>query len=389
MLRFAIPCRKLVRRPSPATSRLAALALPVALLAACSQDGPPPLPPLPEGALEAVVTDPGVPREQLARAVDDLFTAEGIGTTYALVVMHKGEVVAERYGEGVTADTRFVGWSMSKTVTAVLVGMLVADGRVELDDPAPVASWQRAGDPRGEITLRHLLQMRSGLRHREGYDPPYESSEVRMLYLAGHDDMAAFAEAQALETVPGEEFRYSTATSVILADIATDLIAPDGTPAQRQQAMASFLDARLAAPLGMKSMVGEYDAAGTLTGGSSIWATARDWGKFGEFLRHGGSVKGAQIVPRRWIEFMRTPSPASPDYGAQTWLNRPSGGDRDELFAARGPDTAFAAVGHLGQYVIVSPDQSLTVVRLGKTDGPERHALVEQLADIVQLYPGR
>ena len=381
---FATPCPKLVRRPS-----LAALALPLALLAGCSQDGPPPLPPLPEGALEAVVTDPGVPREQLGRAVDDLFTAEGIGTTYAVVVLHKGEVVAERYGEGMSEETRFVGWSMSKTVTAVLIGMLVADGRLELDEAAPVPSWQRAGDPRGEITLRELLQMRSGLRHREGYDPPYESSEVQMLYLKGHDDMAAFAEAQALETVPGEEFRYSTATSVILADIATDLIAPDGSPVQRQQAMASFLDARLAAPVGMESMVGEYDAAGTLVGGSSIWATARDWGKFGEFLRHGGSVKGAQIVPRRWIEFMRAPSPASPDYGAQLWLNRPSEGERNELFAARGPDTAFAAVGHLGQYVIVSPDQSLTVVRLGKTDGPERHALVEQLADIVQLYPGR
>ncbi|WP_245978542.1 serine hydrolase domain-containing protein [Aurantiacibacter xanthus] len=347
------------------------------------------MPPLPAGALEAVVTDPGVPREQLARAVDDLFTAEDIGTTYAVVVVHNGKIVAERYAEGMSEDTRFVGWSMSKTVTAVLIGMLVADGRLELDEPAPVPSWQRAGDPRGEITLRQLLQMRSGLRHNEGYDPPYESSEVQMLYLAGHDDMAAFAEAQALETAPGEQFRYSTATSVILADIATDLIAPDGTPAQRQQAMATFLDARLAAPLGMESMIGEYDAAGTLTGGSSIWATARDWGKFGEFLRHGGSVKGAQIVPRRWIEFMRTPSPASPDYGAQTWLNRPSGGERSELFAARGPDSAFAAVGHLGQYVIVSPDQSLTVVRLGKTDGPERPALVQQLADIVQLYPGR
>ncbi|WP_137680428.1 serine hydrolase domain-containing protein [Aurantiacibacter suaedae] len=389
MPRFATPCPKLVRRPSPSHLGLAALTLPLALLAGCSQDGPPPLPPLPEGALEAVVTDPGVPREPLARAVDDLFTAEGIGTTYALVVLHEGEIVAERYGEGMSADTRFIGWSMSKTVTAALIGMLVADGRLQLDDPAPVPSWQRAGDPRGEITLRHLLQMRSGLRHREGYDPTYESSEVQMLLLSGRDDMAAFAEAQALESMPGEEFRYSTATSVILADIATDLIAPDGSPVQRQQAMASFLDARLAAPLGMESMVGEYDAAGTLVGGSSIWATARDWGKFGEFLRHGGSVKGAQIVPRRWIEFMRTTSPASPDYGAQTWLNLPSGGERNELFAARGPDTAFAAVGHLGQYVIVSPEQKLTVVRLGKTDGPQRYALVEQLADIVQLYPGR
>ena len=380
MLRFAFPCPKLSLAPS-----LAALGL----LAACSQDGPPPLPPLPEGALEAVSTEPGVPREQLARAVDALFSAEGIGNTYAVVVLHKGEVAAERYADGFAPETRFVGWSMSKTVTAVLIGMLVADGRLALDETAPVPSWQRAGDPRGEITLRQLLQMRSGLRHSEGADPPYESSEVQMLYLAGRDDMAAFAEAQALDHAPGEHFQYSTSTSTILADIATDVIAPDAMPAQRRMAMAHFLEARLAAPLGIESMVGEYDAAGTLVGGSAIWATARDWGRFGEFLRHGGSVRGAQIVPRRWIEFMRTPSPAAPDYGAQTWLNRPSGTDRNVLFAARGPDSAFAAIGHLGQYIIVSPAQGLTIVRLGKTDEPERAALVDRLADIVQLYPGR
>ena len=357
------------------------------LLAGCAQSGPPPPPPLPEGALEVISENPGVDREKLARAVDALFTREGIGETRALVVMHRGEVAAERYGEGFDAETPLVGWSMSKTVTAVLVGMLVADGRLQLDGPAPVAIWQRAGDPRGEITLRHLLQMRSGLRHDEKSEPVYTSPEVRMMFLDGSADMAGWAEAQPPDHAAGSTFAYSTNTSAILADIATNLIAPDAPPDERQQAMELFLNSRLAVPLGMKSMRGEYDAAGTLAGGSFIWANARDWARFGEFLRHGGSVKGAQLVPRRWIDFMKSESPRSPDYGAQLWLNRSSGEDRDELFAEQGPGDAFAAVGHLGQYMIVVPSRGLTIVRLGKTDQEERKALVDALAEIVALYP--
>ena len=359
------------------------------LVSGCSQAGPPPEPPLSEPALNAVSAEPGVPREPLARAVDDLFALEGVGETRALLVLYQGKIVAERYGDGFSEETPHVGWSMSKAVTATLIGMLVADGRMELDSSAPVPSWQRAGDPRGAITLRHLLQMRSGLRHEENAAPIYTSSEVLMMFLDGRDDMAAWAEAQPLEHSPGSKFQYSSATSVILADIATDLIAPDAPAAERQRVMAEFLDARLAVPLGMTSMRGEYDAAGTLVGGSAIWATARDWGKFGEFLRNAGSVDGAQIVPRGWIEFMTTPSPAAPDYGGQIWLNRASQTDRNVLFAAQGPDDAFAAVGHLGQYVIVSPSQQLVVVRLGKTDQPDQDALIAELADIFALYRGR
>ena len=376
------------RLPARSPSVLAALA-PIALLAACSQDGPPPEPPLPAEALEAVVEDPGVPREQLARAVDALFTADGIGETRALLVLHGGEVVAERYGEGYGPDIRFTGWSMSKSVTGVLLGMMVADGRLRLDDTPPIPAWQRPGDPRSGITLRHLLQMRSGLRHQEGADPAYESSEVRMLFMDGRDDMSGWAEAQSLEHEPGSTFQYSTATTVILSDIAAETIARGDSANARQAAMAEFVDARLAVPLGMDSLVGEYDANGTLVGGSYFWATARDWAKFGEFLRNYGSVAGAQIVPRGWIEFMRRPSPASPDYGAQLWLNHPSGTERDNLFDGAIDEDIFAAIGHLGQYIIVAPDRRLTVVRLGYTEEDNRDRLVEELEDIVALYPSR
>ncbi len=366
-----------------------AAALPALLLAACGEAAPAPEVPLTPEAVAAVAEEPGVDRDNLARAVDELFTREGIGETRALIVLHGGEVAAERYGEGYGPETRFLGWSMSKTVTGVMMGMMVADGRLRLDDSPPIPNWQRAGDPRGEITLRQLLQMRSGLRHEEKADPVYTSPEVRMMFLEGRDDMAGWAEAQPLESEPGREFDYSTPTGMILADIAARVLAPTGGPAERQATVAEYLRARLAVPLGMDSLIAEYDRAGTMMGGSMIWASAPDWGRFGEFLRRKGSVRGAQIVPRGWIEFMLRPSPRASDYGAMLWLNRASGGERKVLFPDHGPDDLFGAVGHLGQYVLVSPGLKLTVVRLGKTDDVDRPALVQALAEIVALYSER
>jgi CubicO group peptidase (beta-lactamase class C family) len=361
--------------------------LPALLLAGCGEAAPPPEPPLAPEALAAVSENPGTQRAKLARAIDNLFVAEGIGETRAVVVMHGGEIVAERYGEGYGAQTPFVGWSMSKTVTALLIGALVSEGRLELDSSPPIPAWQRAGDPRGAITLRHLLQMRSGLRHEEMADPVYSSSEVRMMFLDGRDDMAAWAEAQPLEHEAGAVHQYSTATSTILADIAARVLAPEGSVEDRQRAMAAFLASRLAGPLRAPSFMAEFDAAGTMMGGSMIWATARDWAKLGELLRHKGSVGGTQLVPRSWIEFMTSPSPRAADYGAHIWLNRDSGEERVVLYPEQGPGSAFGLVGHLGQYVIVSPAQKLTIVRLGKTDNAERQALVEHIARIAALYP--
>ena len=377
----------MTRRAFPS---FAATLLPALMLAACGESGaqpPPGPPPLPPEALQAVAENPGVAREKLARAVDALFSREDIGETRAVLVLHRGEPDAERYAEGYGPQTRFLGWSMSKTVTAVLIGALVAEGRLRLDESPPIRHWQRPGDPRGEITLRQLLQMRSGLRHEEKAEPVYESDEVRMLFRDGRDDMAAWAEAQPLEHEPGTEFTYSTPTGVILSDVAARVLTPRGNADMRRSAVAEFFESRISGPLDAPSFTPEYDAAGTMIGGSMIWANARDWAKFGEMLRHKGSVKGAQLVPRAWVEFMIRPSPRASDYGAMLWLNRASETDRDVLFADQGPEDAFALVGHLGQYVIVSPSQDLTIVRLGKTDQQDRAALVDALAEIAALYP--
>lgn len=374
--------------PRRAFPSFACLLLPALMLAGCGGAGPS-QPPLAPAALAAVSKDPGVPREKLARALDALFTRHDLGETRAVLVLHGGKTAAERYESGYGPQTRFLGWSMSKTVTGVLIGVLVAEGRLRLDTTPPIPAWQRPGDPRGAITLRQLLQMRSGLRHKENSAPLYDSGEVRMLFRDGRDDMAGWAEAQPLAHEAGQVFTYSTPTGVILADIAARVLAPDATPDARQQAVAGFFASRLSGPLGARSFTPEYDASGTMIGGSMIWASARDWGKFGEMLRHKGSVNGAQLVPRAWVEFMTRPSPRAPDYGAMTWLNRPSGTKRNVLFAAQGPKDAFAAIGHLGQYVIVSPSQELTIVRLGKTDEADIPALQEALAKVTALYPSR
>jgi len=358
-------------------------------LASCSDTAPVQEPPLTEAALAAVMGDPGAAKRPLAREIDQLFTREGLGETRAVVLLHEGEIAAERYAPGYDADTRFISWSMAKTVTAVMIGMLVADGRLELDEPAPVESWQRPGDARSEITLRHLLQMRSGLDHTEAGPVPVESSEVRMLFLDGRDDMAGWAEEQPLEAEPGERFEYSSNTTVILADIAARTLTDSEDPEVRRQAVADYLDARLFEPLAMNSVMPEFDASGTLIGGSLIHATARDWARFADFLRNKGSYRGAQLVPRGWVEQMVTPSPKSPHYGFQTWLNRPTGEADHPLIPERAPDSLFAMIGHMGQYALVSPSQRVTLVRLGHSDAPQRRAMLQQAADVLELYPQR
>ena len=368
-----------------------ALLLPPLLLVAGCGAATPAETPLSQQALAAVTADAGAPKDQLARALDDIFTAQGVGETRAVVVMANGKLAAERYAPGYDKDTRFVSWSMAKTVTGVLIGMLVSDGLLALDKPAPVPLWQRPGDPRAEITLRHLLQMRSGLRHTEAGDPPYESSEVRMLFLDGRDNMARWASEQPLEAEPGKMFEYSSNTSVILADIAARALTASDKPEARRKAVADYLQQRLFGPLGMTSMVPEFDASGTLVGGSLMHATARDWAKLGEMLRlKGRAPVGEQLVPQRWVEAMVTPSPASPHYGFQTWLNREVPGSEPSehpLFPDRAPKSLFSLIGHMGQYVLVSPEQRVTLVRLGHSDSAERPVMLQRAADVLELYP--
>lgn len=362
-------------------------------LSGCGGDGGPGTAPPKSAAELAYISDSSpIAKARLDAAIAPLFDDPAMAETRAFLVMYKGKIIAERYGEGYDEDTRLISWSMAKSFTGVLIGFLVADGRLVLDDPAPVPAWQRSGDPRGEITLRQLLQMSSGLDHtetaEEGGKTVYEADTNRMLFLEGSHDTAAYAEARPMEAPPGEKFEYSTASSIILSDIITRTLTENTDPQVRRDTTLRFIRGRLLEPLGMDGTYPEFDPNGTFLGGSFIHATARDYAKFGEFLRHNGARRGAKHLPVSWVRFMKTSSENDPAYGGHLWLNkrRPEGRDQ-VLFPDNGPETIFAALGHLGQQIVVSPQQQLTVVRLGKTQDNVLAPMSAQIGRIMALFP--
>ena len=329
---------------------------------------------------------PLAPDPAIRAKADALFRdAEAVGETRALYVLRDGEPVYERYAPGFGRDSKLISWSMAKSITAVLTGFLVADGQLSLDGPAPVAAWQRSGDPRGAITLRNLLHMTSGLEHVEAGGATWNVDTFDMLFGRGAADMAGFAEAKPAAAQPGEVFNYSSATSVILADIIANTLTPSRNAAARREAVREFMRGRLIEPLGMTSLTPEFDAKGTMIGGSIMHATARDYAKFGEFLRNRGVAGGQRLLPETWMSFMLTPSSNDAGYGGHIWLNRrrPPGAEA-ALWPDRGPNDLFACIGHQGQYIIVSPSQRVTIVRLGITRDDQFPALRHHLADLTE-----
>jgi CubicO group peptidase (beta-lactamase class C family) len=321
--------------------------------------------------------------------VDALFKAD-VGETRGALLIRNGQIVAKRYGTGYSDANRFISWSMAKTVTAALVGELVADGTLSLDAPAPVAEWQGANDPRRAITLRQLLHMASGLAHTEVGKPVEASDTNQVLFVSGTQAMAARAIGATLEKKPGAKFEYSSLTTLLLSEIITRKLTPSRDAKIRAAAYRAFAEDRLFRAAGITSAVLEFDGAGTQIGGSILHMTLDDYGRLGQVLLAGKGPDGTQVIAPDWLDFMRAPSPTNAEYGAQTWLNRAGGADgTPNLFPGTGPDTLYAAQGHLGQYVIVSPDQGLVLVRLGKTnDGsPESAKLRTRLGTVVGSIP--
>ncbi|AOR77628.1 hypothetical protein NRB_30460 [Novosphingobium sp. 11B] len=376
-----------VRRPP-----LIAAMLMLPALWGCGSGAPEGPPPPSTESLAAIKDAGGAPRESLGRTIDRLFDDEAVGKTDALVILKRGSVVVERYGEGVKPDSRLPGWSAGQCVTALMIGQLVSDGRLRLNESAPVPEWQRPGDPRGVITLRQLLQMRSGLRHVETTSAGTgriedESDRMRMLFLDGRDDMASYAEAQPLEAPAGKIFVHSSASAVILSDLAARVLSPDHDALRRRAAVSDYLRNRVLQPIGLGSAIVGYDRAGTMIGSGMIAMTARDWGNLGEFIRHTGSVGGAQILPRRWMQFMLEPSPREPGYGAGVWLNRGEASDGARLWPGAAEKDVFACLGDYGQFVIGSPGQLLTVVRIGHSDPAQAREVHDRLGALLALFP--
>ncbi len=329
--------------------------------------------------------------EKLRGIIAPFFEDAALDETRAVVIMHGGYIIAERYAPGYGPDSRLISWSMAKSVTATLIGFMVADGLLVLDDPAPVPEWTSAGDERGKITLRHLLQMTSGLDHTEIPEDGkeiYDVDTTRMLFMDGRENVARYAEKRPMEAPPGGKFEYSTATTNILSDIMTRTLTQSQDPAVRRDAMLEYARGRLFEPLGMKTATPEFDRSGTMLGGSIIHASARDWAKFGEFLRNNGSVRAAQLLPTSWPRFMKTSSTADTAYGGHIWLNKKRPLGRNQvLFPNSGPSDVFAALGHLGQFVVVSPQHKLVIVRLGKTQDDKLDPINDQIAKVIAAFP--
>ena len=297
--------------------------------------------------------------------------------TQAIVVMQHGRIVAERYAPGITSDTRLLGWSMTKSVMNALVGILVREGRVSLDAPVPVPEWQRPGDPRHAITMRHLLHMSSGLRLNEVMNS-LRSDVIRMLFAS--DDMAGFVASRDLAAPPGSHWAYASGTSVMIARVIRNLFAND-------TAYVRFPREALFDRIGMTSAVIETDAAGTFVGSSLMYATARDWARFGQLYLNDGAWNGERILPEGWVEFTRTSAPADihRSYGAHFWLGVPSDAGSP---APALPDGALQAAGHEGQYITIIPSHGAVIVRLGRTRYEDAWDQALFVRDVIEALNG-
>ena len=304
--------------------------------------------------------------ERLRSALDAAFAEPEHGParrTRAVVVVRDGHIIAERYARGVGVDTPLLGYSATKSVVSALIGILVRDGHLAVDAPAPVPAWSAPDDPRHAITVDQLLRMTSGLELAESGSP--WSPVARMLYR--ERDMAAFAASARLGARPGAEWAYTSGGTLLLSGILRDAVGGTG------EAVLRFARQELFAPLGMRSAILELDATGTPVGSTYLLASARDWARFGLLVLDDGVAGGRRILPEGWVRYATTPT-LDTGYGAGFWTNRVPGKIPLSPVSWGIPDApsdTFFARGLLGQYVVVVPSRRLVVVRLGASSGPD------------------
>ncbi|HUN52299.1 MAG TPA: serine hydrolase [Candidatus Sulfotelmatobacter sp.] len=312
------------------------------------------------------VVEPADPR--LKAALDREFAEPAGGPlrrTKAVVVVHDGRVIAERYAPGYGIDTPLIGNSLTKSVVNALVGILVREGRLAVDRPAPVPAWRDPGDPRHGITLDQLLRMQSGLDLGNSLEANLASlwnPSNRMLFI--ERDMAGFAERAALAAKPGTHWNYADGSYLIASRIIRDAVG--GGMAD----VLGFVHRELFAPLGIRTATIEFDATGTPVGSAAMLASARDWARFGLLYLGDGMAGGRRILPPGWVEYAAQPTEGAwVGYGAGFWTNRDHSFGAERRLALGMPRDVFFGRGKFGQYVIVVPSARLVIVRLGTAHG--------------------
>lgn len=294
--------------------------------------------------------------------------------TRALVVVHHGNIVAERYAPGYNKNSKFLGWSMAKSITGALIGVLVKEGQLQIAQPAPVAAWKEVSDNRHGITVEHLLQQTSGLKFKENY---YSYSEVTNM-LFNKADMAGYTASLPLKVAPGSEFYYSSGNSNILSGIVRSIVG--------EKNYHAFPYTHLFYKIGMYHTLLEPDASGTFVGSSFVQASARDYARFGLLYLNDGVVNGERILPEGWVKRTITPVPVNKlkNYGYQFWLNGLDPADLSKREFPSAPPDLFYADGFGGQRIYIIPSLQLVVVRMGLNKFDENQFLKKLLKAFVK-----
>ena len=320
--------------------------------------------------------------DKLSEALDHAFAESASGPrrfTKAVVVLHRGRVVAERYAPGVTPATLLIGWSMTKSVTNALLGILVRKGKLDMHRPAAIAEWSAPSDPRRAITADQLLRMVSGIgcgqSLKTGFTTLFDADTQMEFDMA---DQSAFAANARLRATPGTEWRYTNCNFILLSRMIRDAAGGDATSSRK------FIARELFAPLGFEHATLEYDSAGVPLGTIHLWASARDWARFGLlYLRDGVTESGQRLLPEGWVDYSAELTPLSADeygYGAGFWTQRGDSAAARARIAAGFPADSFMAIGSQGQYTIIIPSHDLVIVKLGWAYTPhDDHIAVERL----------
>lgn len=322
--------------------------------------------------------------EELSAALDRAF-AEPAQPPYrrarAIVVMKAGRIIAERYADGIGPKTPLLGFSMTKSVTSALTGILVRQGKLKLDGPAPIAAWQDPDDPRHAITVDQLLRHTAGIALGSSLQASLGSvlEPVNTMKYA-EDDMASFAERAPLATSPGTVWNYHDGNFLILSHLLRDVAG--GKPADA----LAFARRELFAPLGMVNVTLQLDGAGTIEGSGEMMASARDWARFGQLYLNDGVAGGKRILPEGWVNYSASATPnAWVGIGAGFWTNQGDSFGAKFRIEHGWPRDAFFAKGTIGQYTIVIPSEKLVIVRLGRSPNfpPEADGVFELVRDVI------
>jgi CubicO group peptidase (beta-lactamase class C family) len=312
-----------------------------------------------------------VNRAAIEKGLERMFaqpTPEASGETHAVLVVHRGQIAFERYSGECGSDVPMCSWSMAKSITHALVGILVREGALDPQAPAQVPAWP-AGDPRASISLEHLLRMCDGLDFAEDYVDEQISHVIDMLFGEGKADVADYATARPAAHRPGSVWSYSSGTTNIVTGILGRAVGGG------EEGMRAFMQRELFAKLGMRSADPRFDDAGTFIGSSFVFATARDFARFGLLYLRDGVWDGERILPAGWVDHARRATPASlGEYGAHWWLAQDGSG-------------IFSANGYRGQYIVLDPSRDLIIVRLGGSTPEQRPAVVHFLADLTRAFP--